>query len=110
MGPSSPLALWAVANRGVTMDAVRCLAVGRAVPEDVVNQVVVTVDAVGLKDLQAHRPETDRLREVLQCEALGVPEAVLGLDQVLGNYLLGDVAVVAGGHCVMTRLLPAVVL
>src|SRR5205814_8442186 len=99
---SSRLAPRAVANRCVTVDAVRRLAAGRAVTQDVVDKVFVAVETVALKDFLTYGPKTDRLREVLEGEALGVPETVLGLDQILGDRLVGDVAVVAGCHGVMT--------
>src|SRR4051794_32211209 len=108
--PSSLLGSRAVPDRGVTADTARCLAAGRIVPENVVDQVVTTVDAVSLQDLLAHRPQADRLRKVLKGEALGVPEAVFGLDQILGHEGVRHVAVVAGGHGMMAGVLPAVVL
>lgn len=68
------------------------------------------MDAVGLKDLRTHGPEADRLWKVLQRETLGVPEAVLGLNKVLGDRNVWHVAVIAGRNGVMTGLLPTVVL
>src|SRR5207247_2511140 len=43
-------------------------------------------------------------------EALGVPKAIFGLDEILGNHPMGYMTVVTGGHSVMTGLLPTVVL
>src|SRR5205085_191757 len=73
------LALWAVADCRMAMDAAWRLTASRVMTEDIVDQVVVTVNAVVFKDLQAHGPKADRLRKILQGKALRVPEAVLGL-------------------------------
>ena len=95
---------------GVTVDAIRCLAARRLVPEDIVYQVMVTVDAVGLKDPQTNGPEANRLREGLQSEALGVPETVLSLDEIFRNERMRNMAVITGRHGMMAGFLPAIVL
>src|SRR5206468_2658 len=99
-----------VAHHGVTVDAVRRLTAGRAMPENVIDQIVMAMETIGLKNARTHGPDANRLREILQREALGVPEAVLSLDQILGDQVMGYMAVIAGGVGVMTGLLPAVVL
>ena len=99
-----------MANRGVTVDAVRCLVVRRAVSEDVVDQVVVALNTVFFQDFQTHGPKADWLGKVLQRETLGVPETVLRLYEIFGDGGMWDMAIVASRDGVMTRVLPAVVL
>jgi hypothetical protein len=70
------------------MDAAWCRAARRVVADDIANQVPVTFNAVSLQNPQAHGAKADRLGEVLQGKAFGVPEAIFRLDQVLWNYLM----------------------
>jgi hypothetical protein len=92
------------------MNAVESLGRRRAVPKDVVNQVMMAMDAVDLKNIQAHGAYSNRLREVLERETLGMPQAVLGLHEILGDGLMGDVAIVARGYRMVACLLPPVIL
>src|SRR5262249_26988471 len=99
-----------VAHRRVTAQAI-VADVGRGAPvNDLMNDVGVALDAVLLHVSGAPRFDADRLREVLQCEPLRVPEAVLRLCQVLASKIVWDVAVVADGDGMVARLLPAVVM
>jgi hypothetical protein len=80
------------------------------VSENVTDEIAMAVNAVVFKDTQAYGPQTDRLGEVLEREALGVPEAVLGLHKILGNERMRDMTVRARRDGVVAGVLPAVVL
>src|SRR5258708_33673595 len=82
-----------VADGGVAMHATRRLPSGRVVTQDVVDQIVMTMNAVLLQDFQTYGSKADRFGEILQREAFRVPEAILGLDQVLWDHLVRDMAV-----------------
>src|SRR5204862_544895 len=69
----------AVADGGVAADAVVARLARGAELDDVVREGLVASDAVGLQDVGVARRDADRLVEVLQGEALGVPEAVARL-------------------------------
>src|SRR5438034_11707044 len=107
---SSSLPLGTVPDRSVAVDAVGRLEAAGAVPEDVIDEVVVAVETVRLQDFLTHGPKADRFVEVLEGEALGVPVPVLGLDRVLGDGAVRNVAIVARRRRLMTGFLPAVVL
>src|SRR5579862_1201456 len=93
----------------MAVDAVYFI-VGRAMTEDVVHQIAMTVQTISLQNSLAHRAQPDGFWKVLQREALGMPETVLRLDQILGDQRMRDVAIVAGRRRVMAGFLPAVVL
>src|SRR4051794_37632505 len=99
---------WAVADGRVTADAAGGDVVG-VVGEHVLDDAAVAVDAVVLQDVGVLGADADRLVEVLEGEALGVPEAVLRLGPVLGEEVVRRVAVVARGVGVVGGLGPAVV-
>ena len=92
------------------MDAVPLLREMAFFAQDLVHKVFVAVDTVVLQDLRVMRADADRLVEVLEGEALRVPDAVLGLRQILGDKLVRRVAVVTGGMRMMTGLRPAIVM
>src|SRR5262245_44669315 len=74
------------------------------------DDALMATDAVGLDDSAAGRLDSDRLVEVAGGEAVGVPQAVVGLGVPLAEEVMWDVAIVAGGEGVMAGLLPGVVL
>src|SRR5262245_23655095 len=81
----------AVPDGQVTADAGVALVAGRALADDVVDDALVTADAVGLEDARVAGLDADRLVEVLQGEALGVPEPVLRLGEPLAQDVVRDV-------------------
>src|SRR5688572_8156758 len=93
-----PVAYLVVASDAVQVAGVNLLHEGFVAPA-----------AVEVDDLAVVRPDPDGLGEILEREALRMPEPVLGLRRVLADEALRDVAVVAGGEAVVARLLPAVV-
>ena len=55
--------------------------VGRRTGDEVVHHALVARHAVGLQDATPEGLDVDRLVEVLEREAVGVPHAVLGLGE-----------------------------
>src|SRR5262245_49429727 len=70
----------------------------------------MAADTIVLQNRRVLRLDADRLRKILQREALRVPESVLGLRNVLADEIVRQMAVDAFRVSVMTRMLPAVVL
>lgn len=69
------------------------------------NQIFMTVHAVGLKDLRILFLDHDGFVEILKREARGMVVAVLGFGHILGEKLVRQMAVHAGGHVVMPGFL-----
>ncbi len=70
----------------------------------------MAVDAGTVEDTGVSRTNADRFVKILERERLGMPEAVFGFDEILGNKVVRGVAIVAAGHRVVAGLLPAVIL
>ena len=92
------------------MHATRRLISGRVVAKDIVDQIVMTMNAVFFQNPQTDWSKPDRFREILQRETFRVPEAILGLDPILWDHRVRDMAVAARCHGVVTGVLPAVIL
>src|SRR5262245_3421131 len=99
-----------VSHAAVAVDALRRLALAVAAAQDVVDEVLVAALAVALEDARVARRDLDRLVEVLEREALRVAIAVVRLRQVLGDRVVGEMAVDAAGRAVVRPLGPRGVL
>src|SRR5262245_49912052 len=93
-----------VTHAAVAVDALRRLALAVAAAQDVVDEVLVAALAVALEDARVARRDLDRLVEVLEREALRVAIAVVRLRQVLGDRVVGEMAVDAAGRAVVRPL------
>ena len=76
----------------------------------VVDQVVVAMNAALLQDGSVLWRNLDRFVKVLQREGDRVMPTILALSEVLADEIVGKVAVYASSDCVMTGLLPRVIL
>jgi hypothetical protein len=76
--------------------------------QNLIHQSFMAVHAVMVENLDVLGSNPNRLVEVLQREAFGVPEAVFRFGQVLGNEAVWRVAIVTGRHGVMAGFLPAI--
>src|SRR5947209_6836299 len=92
------------------MNAVQRLIPLRAVPNHFAHHVLVTMNAGVVQDAGVARANADGFRIVLQSKGGGMPEAVLRLDEVLGNGGMRRVTVIARRDRMMAGFLPAVIL
>src|SRR5690606_32492989 len=100
-----------VTDVAVAPDAAHGLVVRGLRHLDAVDQVAVAVEARGLGDPAVDLADLDVLGVVLGRELQRVPEAVVGLvDVLVDEVVVGRVAVVAGGGVGMAALAPGVVL
>ena len=76
----------------------------------IVDELLVTADAVLLEDSRIARGDLNGLVKILEREGLGVSPAVVGFGDHLGNKIVGQMAINALGHGMMRRLLPGSVL
>ena len=75
---------------------------------DLADELTMTAKAVLLHDHAAARLHLDWLVEVLECEIVGVPKAILGFGEVLANKIMRNMTRVAGGKRLVAGLCPAV--
>lgn len=94
----------------MAMNTVGLALVSGTAMDNFLNHLAMALDTVVLKDGSVLAVDANRLVEVLQGEALGVPEAVLCFGKVLANKVVGQMAIDATGCCMVTGLLPAIVL
>ena len=77
---------------------------------DRAHEIAVAVQAVFLQDHPAALAHLDRFVKVLECETVGVPEAVFGLGQIFADDIVRNMAIVTAGNKVVAGFLPAIVL
>ena len=99
-----------MADSGMAVYATLGFAAGETMTENVVDDIVMTVEAILVQDARTDRPQANRFGKILERETLGVPKPVFGLHQILEYEFMWNVAIVASGDRMMTGLLPAVVL
>ena len=94
----------------VTMRTFQAFMVGSGSHYHLMDEILMTMNAISLQDVGVLLVNADRFMKVLQGEALGMPEAILGLGEILADELVRQMAIDAGGSSMMTRLLPSIVL
>lgn len=82
---------------------------GRAMTRDLADQPGVALDAIRLDERRIPRFDPNRLGKILEREPLGMPESILGLGKILAHEVMRNVTIVAPGHGVMARFLPAII-
>ena len=92
----------------VTVDTADGVGIRRASPHELMDQVAVALETVGLQDSAVGLGDQDGFAEILEGEGFGVVPAVLGLGQVFADEVVWQVAVHTGGRGVMARLLPGI--
>src|SRR5262249_27545389 len=97
----------AVADRDVAANTTVRLVCKRAVMDQIADETFVTLYAVALQDAGILLVDADRFVKILQREARGVPEAVLGLGDPLRQALVRQMTIHARGIGVMAGSLPA---
>jgi len=97
----------AMSHVGVTSDTAGCAPLGQILR---MNETLVTAKAIVLYGLCTPRRHPDRFVKVLEREGHAVIPAVLGLSNVLRQKIVRKMALDAGCHRVVTRLLPRIVL
>lgn len=93
----------------MTLNALRRIARGRAAGDDVVNEILMTAQAVALKDFRSARFQQDRLVKILKRKALGVAKAVLRFGEIFRNKLVRQMTIDTSRDGVMRALCPRVV-
>src|SRR4051812_8744761 len=97
-----------MADAGMAAHAAIRLVGKLAVLSKMIDDIVMTVDAIPQEDAGVLRLDADRVGKILKRERLRVEEAVLGLGDVLADEVVGEMAVDADGVAVVTCLLPGV--
>ena len=87
-----------MADTAVTLDAIDLICADMI--GDRTDKAAVAVQAVFLQDQATPLTDLNRLMKILEREAVGVPEAVLGLGNILGSERRWDVATIACGDSV----------
>lgn len=77
---------------------------------DVMNEALMTAQAIILQDTAASLLNADRFNEVLSGEFLTVAPAIFGFGKIFRNERVRQMAIDANGDRVMAAVLPAVVL
>jgi hypothetical protein len=70
----------------------------------------VAPEAVALEDARVPRADDDRFMEILKSEALRMAVAVVGFSEILGDQIMGQVAIHADGRGVVAGFLPGIIL
>jgi hypothetical protein len=99
-----------VADVTVTMHAVEHLAVVAGMVIDAFDHLLMAADAVGLEHGGVFWPDHDGFVKVLERKTLRMPVTVFRFAEVFGDEAMRRVTVVAGGHGMMRRFEPAIVL
>jgi len=80
------------------------------VREHLAHEALVAAYTIGIQDGLATLPNADGLMKIIQCKTLRMQKPAFGFDQIFGNELMGGMAIIARGGCMVTRFFPAVVL
>ncbi len=74
------------------------------------NKILVAVDTGTLRHAPVPRLDANRIGVVLHRESERMKESVIGFRDPLADCVVGQVAIVADGHVMMTGILPRIVL
>ena len=82
---------------------------GKAV-HSVSDEILVTMETVLLQDLPILRSNENGIMKILKSKTFGVPETVFEFCEIFGNEIFWRMAGITGGHRMMTRFPPAVIM
>ena len=80
----------------MTMDTTYCTAICCTAPNQIMNKVPVTNDAILLKNLTVFGGDLNGLMKVLQCKSLGMIIPILCFCDVLAQKIMGQMAIHVG--------------
>lgn len=92
----------------VAADAIEFLVLVNTMGRNLANEITMTIQTIGVKNVSASRPDSDRFFEILQCEPLRMAIAVSHLRHPFADEIVRNMAIVAYGVGVVTGLLPTV--